>query len=116
MVAEARLFFRRQRGVALKLLEENLQRCHLRVQAQHLLGGGAVLEHRARDFLEELRAQVVGEVELCQLIPDNGKAAFPCAGRFLTVRVDDALPELGLHGFLAHLGFEALLRDDTAAI
>ena len=79
MVAKARLLFGWQRVVALKLLEEDFQGRHLRVQAQHLLGGRAALEHLARDLLEELMAQVVGEVEFGQLIPDDGQPALPHA-------------------------------------
>ena len=77
----ARLFARRQRSELLKLLEQDLEGCHLRVQAQHLFGGGTPLQYLVRDLLEPLGGHVVSEVELGQVLPDDGEAAFPRLGR-----------------------------------
>ncbi len=57
--------------------------------------------------------QIVGEVEVGQVIAGDLLATRPHIRGLLAERVGEPLSALGLYGLVAHLGLEVLRRDDA---
>ncbi len=105
---------RRQRLVFLGLLEEPFPRRQLRVEREDFLARFAQLEHLARDIIEAVQRQIVGEVVVRPLIPDDAQPALPDVGGLVGVGIHEPFALLRFDRFLFDLFLEAFRIDDAA--
>src|SRR3990172_7076522 len=110
---DASAFLGRQSLISLTLGEEHVPGRKLRMKSEHhVLRRAALGQSPADDLDKAFVGKVVSEIEVGEVVLDEGQARGPRVRVFLFERINQPFPPLGLDGLLMGFGFKSLLGDD----
>ena len=112
MVLDARPLIFGERFVCLSLCKKHVPWSQLGVESEdHVAGFATINQGLSHDRLEQLMRQVIGEVEIRQIVASDAKAIHPDVRGFALVRTPQAFTFLRLDRLFVHLRLKCLTSD-----